>query len=340
VGRIFVGEREITDLAAKHRDFAMVFQNYALYPHMTVERNLGFGLRLRGVPRGERERRVTETSRTLGLETLMDRKPGQLSGGQRQRVAMGRAIVREPQAFLMDEPLSNLDARLRVSMRGELARLHERLRTTTIYVTHDQVEAMTLGQRVAVLRDGLIQQIDTPTNLFIHPANFFVASFIGSPAMNFVRGRVEGGAVTFAGLSLPLPAGSSMEKYAGLEIVLGVRPSHFEDDAFASADLPRVEVEVEVVEELGTETLILFQVAAPRVIEIGGTSRDPEDEEQLMTETYSLFTARVDARTRIRPGQTARLAVDNERMHFFDPATGNVIEPHIVSPVKAQINAR
>jgi multiple sugar transport system ATP-binding protein len=330
VGRIYVGEKEITDLDAKHRDFAMVFQNYALYPHMTVEKNLGFGLKLRRVPKAESKRRVAETSKILGLENLLDRKPGQLSGGQRQRVAMGRAIVREPQAFLMDEPLSNLDARLRVSMRAELARLHERLRTTTVYVTHDQVEAMTLGQRVAVMQDGVIQQIDTPNALFMRPRNFFVASFIGSPAMNFVRGRVGDGAISFARYTLPLPSDGRLDGYAGREVVLGIRPSHFEDDSFASPGLPRLEVDVEVVEELGTETLVLFQVAAPRVTEIAGVSGDEEDEERLVAGDYSLFTARVDARTSIRPGDRARLAVDPERTHFFDPGTGRVIEPGTV----------
>jgi multiple sugar transport system ATP-binding protein len=326
VGRIFVGDTEITDLEPKRRDFAMVFQNYALYPHMTVEKNLGFGLKLRRVSAGERRKRVAETSRILGLENLLDRKPGQLSGGQRQRVAMGRAIVREPQAFLMDEPLSNLDARLRVSMRSELARLHERLRTTTVYVTHDQVEAMTLGHRVAVMKDGVIQQIDTPSNLFVRPANFFVASFIGSPAMNFVRARVADGAISFADFSLPLPNVHGVEQQTGREVILGVRPSFFEDDAFASRDLPRLEVRVEVVEELGTETLVVFQVAAPRVTEIEGAGGD-DDEERLVQGDYALFTARVDARSRIRPGDTARLAVDNARIHFFDPVTGDAIEP-------------
>ena len=215
---------------------------------------------------------------------------------------MGRAIVREPQAFLMDEPLSNLDARLRVSMRAELARLHDRLQTTTVYVTHDQVEAMTLGHRVAVMKDGVIQQIDSPSNLFMRPANFFVASFIGSPAMNFVRGRVGESAISFADFSLPLPHDRTADRHVGREVVLGIRPSFFEDAAFASPDLPRIEVDVEVVEELGTETLVIFQVQAPRVTEIVGAASTDDNEERLVAGDYALFTARVDSRSRIRPG--------------------------------------
>src|SRR6266851_5119857 len=202
-------------LPAKNRDIAMVFQNYALYPHMTVEQNLGFGLKLRGVPKAEIKRKVMEAARTLAIMPLMGRKPAALSGGQRQRVAMGRAMVREPKAFLMDEPLSNLDAKLRVQMRAELARLRDRLRTTTIYVTHDQVEAMTLGDRVAVLKDGKLQQLATPTELFNHPANLFVAAFIGSPSMNLVEARVADGAVSFGSYSLPLPPGVDLSDHNG-----------------------------------------------------------------------------------------------------------------------------
>ncbi len=223
-GTIRLGGQDVTNVLERDRDIAMVFQNYALYPHMTVRRNLGFALRLRRVPAAERDRRVEEVARILGLEQLMDRKPAALSGGQRQRVAMGRAMVREPAAFLMDEPLSNLDAKLRVAMRAELARLHERLGVTTIYVTHDQVEAMTLGQRVAVLRDGLLQQCGPPEELYDHPVNLFVAAFIGSPAMNLVAGEVRAGAVSFAGHALPLPERSPL---AGQErrLIVGLRPS-------------------------------------------------------------------------------------------------------------------
>ena len=210
-GEIAIGDRVVTDLAPKDRDIAMVFQNYALYPHMTVEQNLGFGLKLRKTPKVEIKRRVDDVARILGLDPLLKRKPAALSGGQRQRVAMGRAMVREPRAFLMDEPLSNLDAKLRVQMRAELARLRDRLKTTTVYVTHDQVEAMTLGDRVAVMRDGVLQQCDTPQNLFKLPVNLFVAAFIGSPAMNLVEAKVSGGKVEFAGFSLPAPPREGLE---------------------------------------------------------------------------------------------------------------------------------
>src|SRR5437762_3276885 len=205
-GEVYIGDRQVTDLLPKERDVAMVFQNYALYPHMTVEENIGFGLKLRRVSKAERARRVLEAAKILGLETLLDRRPAALSGGQRQRVAMGRAMVREPKAFLMDEPLSNLDAKLRVQMRGELARLRARLGTTTVYVTHDQVEAMTLGDRVAVLRAGVLQQVDTPQNLFHRPTNLFVAAFIGSPSMNLVDADVSNGRIVFGGHRIPLSA--------------------------------------------------------------------------------------------------------------------------------------
>src|SRR6201996_2456920 len=242
-GTISIGGRVVNDLPPKDRDIAMVFQNYALYPHMTVEQNLAFGLQLRKTPKAEIARRVDEAAKMLGLEPYLSRKPAALSGGQRQRVAMGRAIVREPQAFLMDEPLSNLDAKLRVSMRAALNQLHERLGTTTVYVTHDQVEAMTLGNRVCVLRDGQLQQADTPQVLFDNPVNLFVAGFIGSPSMNFVTAelvRDEGPAVSFAGFRLPVPASvvdgqPGLDQYFGRKVILGVRPSDFEDGAFADA---------------------------------------------------------------------------------------------------------
>src|SRR5690242_11395686 len=214
-GEISIGDRVVTDLPPKSRDIAMVFQNYALYPHMTVEQNLGFVLKLRKTPKQEIRRRVDEAAKILGLEQLLKRKPAALSGGQRQRVAMGRAMVREPQAFLMDEPLSNLDAKLRVQMRAELARLRDRLRTTTVYVTHDQVEAMTLGDRVAVLKGGKLQQLATPSELFNHPTNLFVAAFIGSPSMNLVEARVTNGAVSFGSYSLPIPPGVDLSGQTG-----------------------------------------------------------------------------------------------------------------------------
>ena len=232
-GRVLIGDDDVTDVRPQDRDLAMVFQNYALYPHMTVAGNLGFGLRLRKIAKAERERRVRDVATKLGLEELLDRKPSELSGGQRQRVAMGRAMVREPKAFLMDEPLSNLDAKLRVTMRAELARLHERLGVTTIYVTHDQVEAMTLGQRVAVLRDGVLQQVDTPQRLFREPANLFVAAFIGSPSMNLVEADVADGRLRFAGHELPLPEGTRLEAH---RVIVGVRPTDFRESADADPD--------------------------------------------------------------------------------------------------------
>src|ERR1700748_1063592 len=234
---ISIGGRVVNNLPPKDRDIAMVFQNYALYPHMTVEQNLAFGLQLRGTSKAEIKKRVGDAAKMLGLDQYLKRKPAALSGGQRQRVAMGRAIVREPQAFLMDEPLSNLDAKLRVSMRASLNQLHDRLKTTTIYVTHDQVEAMTLGHRVCVMRDGRLQQVDTPQHLFESPVNLFVAGFIGSPAMNFVTAdlsRDDGPSVAFAGYKLPVPATlidarPGLDQYFGKKIILGIRPSDFED---------------------------------------------------------------------------------------------------------------
>src|SRR5687767_7720388 len=232
-GRVEIGGRDVTDLAPRQRDIAMVFQSYALYPHMTVRENLGYGLKVRRLAKAERRERVERVARMLRLEELLDRRPAALSGGQRQRVAMGRAIVREPKAFLMDEPLSNLDAKLRVSMRAQLAALHTRLRTTMIYVTHDQVEAMTLGQRVAVMRDGRVQQVDTPQRLYAAPVNVFVASFIGSPAMNLVEARFDGEAVAFGGHRIPLPAAHRPAAAPGTTLVLGLRPEGFEDAASA-----------------------------------------------------------------------------------------------------------
>jgi multiple sugar transport system ATP-binding protein len=332
-GEITIGERQVTDLEPKDRDVAMVFQNYALYPHMTVEQNLGFGLKLRKTPKPELNRRVDDVAKILGLEPLMERKPAALSGGQRQRVAMGRAMVREPQAFLMDEPLSNLDAKLRVQMRAQLSLLHDRLRTTTVYVTHDQVEAMTLGQRVAVLKDGVLQQVDTPQNLYMHPANLFVAAFIGSPPMNLVEARVGPRSLSFAGFELPLPADHQISAYEGRDVVLGIRPSDLEDTGvWQNEKLPTMEVTAEVTEELGSEVNIIFAIDAPPVLTedtIAAASDEAEEEGMsLLADTKPLarFCARVDARTSCKPGQTILLTVDPERFHFFDPATGVAIE--------------
>jgi multiple sugar transport system ATP-binding protein len=321
-GTITIGDADVTDMQPRQRDIAMVFQNYALYPHMSVRDNLGFGLKLRKVAKAVREQRVNEVAKTLGLDTLLDRKPGALSGGQRQRVAMGRAMVREPKAFLMDEPLSNLDAKLRVSMRAELSRLHERLGVTTVYVTHDQVEAMTLGQRVAVMRDGLLQQVDTPQNLFHHPSNLFVAAFIGSPSMNLVDADVADGAVRFGSYSLALPATSPMAN-ASRRVILGMRPTDFEHAAGADPSLPRMRVKADVVEELGAETHIIFAVDAPRVsAEAVRAATEDEDGTLFADDQRAQFTARVDGRKRVVPGDEIDLAVDTGRFHFFEPETG------------------
>jgi multiple sugar transport system ATP-binding protein len=317
-GAISIGERDVTDLPPRARDVAMVFQSYALYPHMTVRQNLGYGLKVRRTPKREVAERVARAAELLGLDELLDRRPGALSGGQRQRVAMGRAIVREPKAFLMDEPLSNLDAKLRVSMRAQLSALHARLATTTIYVTHDQIEAMTLGQRVAVMREGRIQQADTPQELYQRPANLFVAAFIGSPAMNLVEAEVADGELRFGGYTIPLPESGAPPTG---KVIAGLRPEAFEDAAFADASLPRIDVQVEVVEELGADTHVLFAVAAPRV-EVSEVREAAGDEDALGALGGSVFTARVDPATAARPGSPLRLAVDASRVHYFDPETG------------------
>jgi multiple sugar transport system ATP-binding protein len=323
-GDIWIGEREVARLAPRDRDIAMVFQNYALYPHMTVAKNLGYGLKVRKTPKAEIERRVEEVARLLGLQDLLQRRPGALSGGQRQRVAMGRAIVREPKAFLMDEPLSNLDAKLRVDMRAELARLHDRLGITTVYVTHDQVEAMTLGSRVAVMRDGTVQQVDTPQTLYREPLNLFVAAFIGSPSMNLVEAEVAGDAVEFAGFRIPL---RNDRRPAGVEsgsVILGIRPQDFEDARTADPALPRIEIDAMVVEELGSATHVLFAVEAPpvEVDSVRAASDEGERATLIATDRRALFTAEVEEDSSIRPGDRIALAVDPARLHFFDTETG------------------
>jgi multiple sugar transport system ATP-binding protein len=335
-GEVIIDDRQVTDLPPKDRDVAMVFQNYALYPHMTVEQNLGFGLRLRKMPRDEIRERVRRAARILGLEPLLDRKPAALSGGQRQRVAMGRAMVREPVAFLMDEPLSNLDAKLRVQMRAELVRLHERLQTTTVYVTHDQVEAMTLGHRVAVLREGVLQQVDTPQNLYRHPANLFVAAFIGSPPMNLVEATLTERSVVFGGFEVPLATGTDLSAHAGRPVILGIRPSDMEDaQVWSPGGLPTIEVTADVTEELGSEVNVLFGVdAEPVAIEEIRESEDETGEEALLLAADGrrcVFCARVDARTLARPGGRVTLSLDPSRFHFFDPESGLTIgEPAAV----------
>jgi multiple sugar transport system ATP-binding protein len=335
-GSIAIGDRVVNDLAPKDRDIAMVFQNYALYPHMTVEQNLAFGLQLRGTPKPEIKQRVAEAAKMLGLEQYLKRKPAALSGGQRQRVAMGRAIVREPQAFLMDEPLSNLDAKLRVSMRASLNQLHERLGVTTVYVTHDQVEAMTLGDRVCVLREGKLQQVDTPQRLFDNPVNLFVAGFIGSPAMNFVTARLvrdEGAHITFAGHRLPVPestfaAKPGLDSYFDREVIVGIRPSDFEDAGHAKPEWARIPVKASVTEELGSEINVIFAIDAPPVVhkdtaDLAHDAAEGEEDAAIpLVENKALWTARVNARSTVRPGNELELAVDTQNLHFFDPESG------------------
>jgi multiple sugar transport system ATP-binding protein len=318
-GTIVIGNRDVTELPPPDRDIAMVFQNYALYPHMSVRENLGFGLSVRHTPKAEIRRRVDDVSTLLGLERLLDRKPAHLSGGQRQRVAMGRAIIREPVAFLMDEPLSNLDAKLRVGMRASLAQLHARLSITSIYVTHDQTEAMTLGQRVAVMRDGRIVQVDVPQRLYQAPIDLFVAAFIGSPSMNLVEAEIDGDTVAFGQFRVPL-APDHRPTPDVTDVVLGIRPEAFDDAAFTHKSLPRMNVTVEVLEELGADSHVFFRVAAPRVtIE----SRDQtSDDATILAEHDSLFTARVDPATRANVGDTLELVVDPTSFHFFDVKTG------------------
>jgi multiple sugar transport system ATP-binding protein len=321
-GRILIDGRDATHLLPRERDIAMVFQSYALYPHMTVLENLGFGLKLQKVPKPERQRRVEDVMRLLRLSELGDRKPGQLSGGQRQRVAMGRAMVREPAAFLMDEPLSNLDAKLRIAMRAELARLHERLGVTTIYVTHDQIEAMTLGQRVAVLKDGVLQQVDTPQTLYHRPANLFVAAFIGAPTINLVRARIERGVVHFADHRLRVPDATPVPHEQ--DVIVGIRPTDIEPAETADPNHPRIAVPIEVVEDLGAETHVIFPVDAPRV-DVEGTAAN--DGQLLADDGRSLFTARIPSNPSLTVGDRVTLAINTTRLKYFDPATGESIVP-------------
>jgi multiple sugar transport system ATP-binding protein len=325
-GRIVIGDRDVTKLAPARRDVAMVFQNYALYPHMTVRKNLGYGLRVRKTPKQEAQQRIERVARMLGLEELLDRRPGQLSGGQQQRVAMGRAIVREPAAFLMDEPLSNLDAKLRVGMRTSLQQLHARLGTTTVYVTHDQVEAMTLGQRVAVMRDGRIQQVDAPQRLYEDPSNIFVAAFIGSPAMNLVEAQVSADAVSIGDLTIPLDRSRRPKFAEGGRVIVGIRPEAFEDIAFSEKGLPQVDVQVDVLEELGSDSHLFFQLGVePIVVEEARTDDEDDDAQLLAGGDRGFFAARVDARTQAKVGQTITLSVDPARLYFFSPETGETL---------------
>ena len=339
-GEIRIGERIVNDLTPKERDIAMVFQNYALYPHMTVEDNLAFGLRYRKLAKEEITRRVREAAETLEISDFLKRKPRALSGGQRQRVAMGRALVREPEAFLMDEPLSNLDAKLRVQMRGEIHDLQRRLRVTTIYVTHDQIEALTLGDRVAVMLNGRLQQVATPEELYERPRNDFVASFIGSPSINMVEAdltRSDGGlAVTFGGHTLAVDetvARSGLDGYMGRTVLLGIRPEDMED-ARVVPDAPadrRIRTVCVLSESLGAEVLVYFEVEATGLLPVEldeETSGGPVEHvppTRRKTPGTSRFVARVSPRAPSAEGNPVELAVDTSRLYFFDPETGLAI---------------
>lgn len=310
-GEVYIGDKLVNDVQPKDRDIAMVFQNYALYPHMTVFDNMAFGLKLRKTPKDEIKRRVNEAAKILEIEHLLDRKPKALSGGQRQRVALGRAIVREPKVFLMDEPLSNLDAKLRVQMRIEITKLHQRLQTTIIYVTHDQTEALTMGTRIVVMKDGFIQQVDSPTVLYSKPVNMFVAGFIGMPQMNFVNVKVEkrGNDVhlVFGENSVKLPEGKAKKlagtDYIGKDLVMGIRPEEIHDEDVFLESMPEcvMDAKVEVVEMLGSETLLYMYV--------GDIS----------------MTARVNPRTKAKAGDILKIAIDTNRAHLFDKETERVI---------------
>jgi multiple sugar transport system ATP-binding protein len=335
-GTILIDGEPVNDMEPRDRDIAMVFQSYALYPHLTVRDNMAFSLKYRKTPKPEIRRRVDEAARILELEELLGRKPRQLSGGQRQRVAMGRAIVRQPRAFLMDEPLSNLDAKLRVQMRAEIAKLQRSLGVTTIYVTHDQTEAMTLGSRVAVLRHGVLQQVAAPQELYRRPANLFVAGFIGSPAMNLIEASLEradrGPEVVFGPHRLPVPAAvlaehAALAGYLGRKVVLGIRPEHMEDAALLPDAAPEsvLDVTVELREELGAEVNAYCTVGAPPVQVAGVAIGDSEPDAAEIEEVPQIpaLIARLDPRTTIREGQPARVHVNLSSLHFFDPDTGD-----------------
>jgi multiple sugar transport system ATP-binding protein len=346
-GAILVDAEDVTNRPPKDRDVAMVFQNYALYPHMSVEDNISFALRVKKVPKAEIRRRVSETAAMLGLEELLDRKPSALSGGQRQRVAIGRAMIREPLAYLMDEPLSNLDAKLRVSMRASLIRLHERLRTTTVFVTHDQVEAMTLGTRVAVLRDGVLEQVGPPSKLFDRPANLFVASFIGTPQMNFLSASCDGEAIVVGGNRHPLHPTSRLYGMSA-EIVLGVRPTHLivrphsvdgqgeEHSSVVICLLGRVEV----VEELGDESNIFVSVDLPPITSETVEAAVGADESLLAADSSTMCVCRSRGRSSVTPGTRVAAEVAIEQLHAFHAESGEALAgPGDIIPA-ASVDAR
>jgi len=330
-GTVSIGGEVVNTLPPKDRDVAMVFQNYALYPHMSAYDNMAFALKMRGVEKAEIERRVTGAAKKLGLSEVLKKKPRTLSGGQRQRVAMGRAIVREPQAFLMDEPLSNLDAKLRVEMRAEIARIQRDLGVTTIYVTHDQVEAMTMGDRVCVLRGGFLQQVASPQELYDRPANLFVAEFIGSPAMNLVRADLAGGEVRFGSRVLPVPAGvrsarPGLDAYEGKQVVLGIRPEDIEDVAHARNGSDGFTVEIDIREDMGSEVFAHFAIdAEPVETQEVLEAMEEEDVPEAVAERMSRgvpFIARLERGNAAQENEPLELVVKTERLHFFDPETG------------------
>jgi multiple sugar transport system ATP-binding protein len=337
-GTVRIGERVVNHVPSRDRDIAMVFQSYALYPHLTVYENIAFGLRVKKVPKEEIDRRVHEAARILDLEPFLKRKPRALSGGQRQRVAMGRAIVRQPQAFLMDEPLSNLDAKLRVQMRAEIARLQHDLGVTTIYVTHDQVEAMTMGDRVAVMRKGKLQQVDDPQTLYERPVNLFVGGFIGSPAMNMIEAilaREDGTYVAKAGsqsIALDeetLAAHPALARYAGRQVILGIRPEHLEDAALTTDSPPdrRLRGTVGLREALGSEIMVHFVIDAnpattEHVRELAEDTDAIAVQQLAEGSTHTTMVGRFGARSRVREGEEAEVAVDTRALHFFDPDSG------------------
>jgi multiple sugar transport system ATP-binding protein len=341
-GQVRIGDRVVNEVAPKDRDIAMVFQNYALYPHLSVFENMAFGLRLRHFKKPDITQRVEHTANTLALYELLTRKPGQLSGGQRQRVAMGRAIVRQPKAFLMDEPLSNLDAKLRVQMRTEISRLQRDVGVTTIYVTHDQVEAMTMGDRVAVLRHGVLQQLDAPASLYRRPNNLFVAGFIGSPAMNLVEATITADGdrllASFAGNRLAVDERAVADRpalrgYTGRTVILGIRPENMEDAELRSGvpEDRRIETGVDLREDMGSEVLIHFAVATPPVLTedtkelAAAVGEDVAELEAGARSGTTTLVARFDANTAAKEGDRVEVAVDTRHLHFFDPDSGQSI---------------
>ncbi len=330
-GTIRIGEQVVNDVPARSRNVAMVFQNYALYPHMTVGKNIGFPLRLAKVPKAEAQTLVQNAADMLGIGDLLERKPRQLSGGQRQRVAMGRAIVRQPAAFLMDEPLSNLDAKLRVEMRAYIARLHQELKTTTLYVTHDQSEAMTMGDRVALMRDGRIEQLDRPNALYERPRNLFVAGFIGSPGMNIVRGKYSGGSVRAGGIELPLrESAPGLRAYEGRELLVGIRPEAFSDAAHEVSTEGRqlFDARISLAQSMGSEVIAHFEpvggaVQTEDVSAFTGESDGVAGRDQL-SDAHQLV-GRFDPRTQAASGNVMQVSLDLDRIHFFDPESEQAI---------------